>query len=69
MPFDLQSEIVLIKKLVEKYKNIPMSLADACLVRLSGQISDSVIYTLDTDFRIYRKNQRNIIPLIIPDTV
>lgn len=69
MPFDLQSEIVLIKKLVEKYKNIPMSLADACLVRLSGQISDSVIYTLDTDFRIYRKNQRNIIPLIIPDTI
>lgn len=69
LPFDLQSEIVIIKKLMEKYKNVPMSLADACLVRLSEQISNSVILTLDTDFRIYRKNKRNIIPLIIPDSL
>ncbi|MBC8382748.1 MAG: PIN domain-containing protein [Candidatus Cloacimonetes bacterium] len=69
LPFDLQSEIVSIKKLLEKYKNIPMSLADACLVRLSEQISDSVICTLDTDFKIYRKNMRNIIPLIFPENI
>ncbi len=69
LPFDLQSEIVSIKKLLEKYKNIPMSLADACLVRLSEQISDSVICTLDTDFKIYRKNKRNIIPLIFPENI
>jgi len=69
LPFDLQSEIASIKKLLEKYKNVPMSLADACLVRLSEQISDSVICTLDTDFKIYRKNKRNIITLIFPENI
>ena len=67
LPFDLQSESQTIKKLIKKYQNIPMSLADACLVRLSEQISDSIICTLDSDFKIYRKNKREKIPLIIPD--
>jgi len=64
LPFDLQSESKSIKQLLDKYKNVPMSLADACLVRLSEQISESVIFTLDRDFKIYKKNKRNIIPLI-----
>ena len=67
LPFDLQSESQTIKKLIKKYQNIPMSLADACLVRLSEQISDSVVCTLDSDFEIYRKNKRERIPLIIPN--
>jgi len=66
LPFDLQSESNLIKRLLEKYKNVPMSLADACLVRLSEQISESVVCTIDSDFRIYRKNKRDIIPVIMP---
>lgn len=65
LPLDLQAESISIKYLLDKYKNVPMSLADACLVRLSEQISDSVVCTLDSDFRIYRKNRRNI-PVIIP---
>ena len=44
-----------------------MSLADACLVRMSEQIAGSVILTLDRDFKIYRKNKRNIVPTIMPD--
>ncbi len=69
LPFDLEAESNAIKQLLDKYKNIPMSLADGCLVRLSEQISDSVICTIDSDFKIYRKNKRDIIPLIIPNNL
>ena len=39
--------------LMKRYENVPMSLADACLVRMSELISGSLILTLDSDFRIY----------------
>jgi rRNA-processing protein FCF1 len=45
-----------------------MSLADACLVRMAEQIQDAVVFTTDSDFRTYRKNGRQIIPLIMPET-
>lgn len=67
MPFQLETEWSTISKLMKKYSNIPMSLADACLVRMSEQISDSAICTLDSDFKIYRKDQRKIIPVIMPE--
>jgi predicted nucleic acid-binding protein len=69
IPFILETEINLILKLIEKYKNIPMSLADACLVRMCEQISESTICSLDSDFKIYRKAKRKIIPLIIPEDI
>ena len=52
---------------LNKYKNIPMSLANACLVRMCEQIADSTICTLDSDFKIYRKEKRKVIPVIIPE--
>ncbi len=52
-------------ELMLKFANVPMSFADACLVCLAEQ-QDSTIFTLDRDFRIYRKNQTDIIELIIP---
>ncbi|OGL46527.1 MAG: pilus assembly protein [Candidatus Schekmanbacteria bacterium RBG_13_48_7] len=64
--FNFDDEISATKDLLNKYKNIPISLADACLVRMSEQINGSVIFTLDSEFKIYRKNKRNIIPTIMP---
>ena len=69
LPFDLQSEANSIKRLLDKYKDVPISLADACIVRLSEQISESVVCTIDSDFKIYRKNKRNIIPVIMPSCI
>jgi predicted nucleic acid-binding protein len=69
IPFRLESEISSILNLLSKYKNVPMSLADACLVRMSEQISDSSICTLDGDFKIYRKEKRKVIPIIIPKNI
>ncbi len=65
--FSLQSEIESIETLMKKYKDVPMDFADACLVRMSELIENSVVLTVDSDFRIYRKNGKNEIPLIIPD--
>ena len=67
--FKLESELTIVSGLIDKYKNIPMSLADACLVRMSEQIANSIICTLDSDFKIYRKNKRKIIPILIPESI
>jgi predicted nucleic acid-binding protein len=43
-----------------------MSLADACLVRMSELDNASRVLTLDSDFKVYRKNRRQVIPTIMP---
>jgi predicted nucleic acid-binding protein len=46
-----------------------MSLADACLVRMAELYDASSVLTLDTDFRIYRKHGRQLIPIIMPSEI
>jgi predicted nucleic acid-binding protein len=53
-------------KLIHKYEDLPMSLADACLVRLAELHPGTSVFTLDTHFRVYRKNGRQQIPVIVP---
>ncbi len=65
--FRLFDETAKVKSLMKKYANVPMSLADACLVRMSEIIKDSVVFTTDGDFHIYRKNGRQKIDLIVPE--
>ena len=55
-----------LSKLVRKYEDLPMSLADACLVRLAELHPKASVFTLDTHFRIYRKQGRQQIPVIMP---
>jgi len=43
-----------------------MSLADACLVRMSELDSTAQILTLDSDFAIYRRHRRRVIPTLMP---
>ena len=66
LPFRLESETGPVEKLISRYSNVPMSLADACLVRMSEQVSDAILLTLDRDFKIYRKHGRNVIPTRMP---
>ncbi|MBE9055800.1 PIN domain-containing protein [Sphaerospermopsis sp. LEGE 08334] len=65
--FCLDQEIEAVEMLMQRYESVPMSLADACLVRMSEIYPNSSILTLDSDFTIYRKNRHQIIPLIMPD--
>src|SRR5205809_8144637 len=53
--------------LMRRYRNRPMSLADACLVRLSEIHAAAEVLTLDGDFRIYRRHGNRVIPLRIPN--
>ena len=55
-----------IEKLLSRYSNVPMSLADACLVRMSEVTGGSEVCTLDSGFRIYRRHGRQVIPLLFP---
>jgi hypothetical protein len=57
--------------LMQNDSNVPMSgqhtsLADACLVRMSETIADAVLWTTDTDFRIYRRHGRQAVPCRTP---
>ncbi len=65
--FRLSDEIATIQQLMKTYRNIPMSLADACLVRMSELHENSKVMTLDSDFVVYRKSRRKVIPLLIPN--
>ena len=64
--FDLNDDLESVLKLLQKYANVPMSLADACLVRMSETLSDPLVLTTDSDFRIYRRHSRQIIPCVMP---
>lgn len=58
-----------ISKLLKKYRDQPMDLADACLVVMTEKVSNSVVVTLDaTDFAVYRRHEREVIPHISPFT-
>ena len=52
--------------MVRRYADVPMSLADACLVRLAELFPQSPVLTLDSDFSVYRKNGRQVIEVLRP---
>ncbi len=64
--FDLADELPAVARLLKRYASVPMSLANACLVRMTEQFSASPILTLDSDFRVYRKSGRTVIPTLMP---
>jgi len=66
IPFQLNDESEAIKELMKRYQNVPMSFADACLVRMTELIAGSCLLTLDSDFLVYRQNKNQMIDLIIP---
>src|SRR5262245_17021316 len=64
--FDLGDELDRVLSLMEKYADVPMSLADACLVRMSETAADPILLTTDTDFRVYRRHSRQVVPCLTP---
>ena len=64
--FNLGMELDYVLKLMQKYSDVPMSLADACLVRMSETFPESILLTTDSDFRIYRRYGRNVVPCVTP---
>lgn len=62
-----EDERASLRELMARYRDVPMSLADATLVRLAELNDESRVFTLDADFRIYRRHRNKIIPVLMPD--
>ncbi len=64
--FWLQDEHERVRRLMAKYEDVPMALADACVVRKSELAPSATVWTLDSDFTIYRRNGRQRIAVLAP---
>jgi predicted nucleic acid-binding protein len=67
VPFRLEDELASVRHLIRRYASVPISLADACLIRMAEQHTNATVLTIDRDFRIYRKNGRQVVPAILPE--
>ena len=65
--FNLDREQEPVLTLMRKYADVPMSLADACLVRMTEIHPEPTVLTTDADFRIYRRHSRQVVPCVLPD--
>ena len=66
VPYQLESDVSALRERMDKYADVPMALADACLVRMAETIANSRVLTLDGDFRVYRMHGRRRIPVLMP---
>ncbi|MEK7674393.1 MAG: PIN domain-containing protein [Verrucomicrobiota bacterium] len=67
-PFHLDDHASTVARLLEKYRDRKMQLADACLVRMSELHRDCRVFALDRkEFHVYRRFERQVIPLVAPD--
>jgi len=66
LALNLGDQLDRVLDLRDKYADVPMSLADACLVRMSELVADPVVVTTDSDFRIYRSHGRQVVPCLLP---
>ena len=62
----LGGELRALRELLERYADAPMDFADACVVRLAELYTDGIVCTTDSDFRFFRKNRREPIPMLAP---
>jgi uncharacterized protein len=67
LAFDLSEQTAAVLALLKKYRDRQMDLADACIVRMTELTRDCRVMTLDrADFSVYRRNGRELIPVIVP---
>jgi hypothetical protein len=64
--FDCARNIEQLRELAARYADRSPEMADLCLVRMSELHPRHVIITVDDDFRVYRRNKRDAIPLLCP---
>ena len=64
--FRIEEHVPALRRLHQKYRDRPMSLADACIVRMTEIYERHAVLTLDSDFTVYRKHGRVPLALIHP---
>jgi predicted nucleic acid-binding protein len=65
--FHLADSMDAVLTLMQKHADVPMSVADACLVRMTELLPQPILLTTDADFRFYRRHSRRTIPCLLPD--
>ena len=67
LAFNLAEQAASVLTLLNKYADRNMDLADACIVRMTELVRDCRVVTLEkADFLVYRRNGRDLIPLVAP---
>jgi predicted nucleic acid-binding protein len=67
LAFGLSEQTAGVLSLLKKYSDREMDLADACVVRMTELMRNSRVITLDrADFAVYRRNGRDLIPILAP---
>jgi predicted nucleic acid-binding protein len=64
--FDCGSQLERLRDLATRYADRRPDLADLCLIRMSELYPRHQVITVDADFRVYRRNKREAIPLLCP---
>jgi uncharacterized protein len=64
--FQIEDNAETLRRLLQKYRDTPMSLADACIVCMAEIHDRHDVLTLDSDFAVYRKHGRTPLSLICP---
>lgn len=67
--YDVEADVEALTRLMTRYADVPMSLADACLVRVIERQPAAAVLTLDSDFRVYRSHGRRVIPALMPSDI
>ena len=67
--FSLENESGDVRRLIARYASVPMSFADACLVRMSELHESAILLTFDADFTVYRRHGRGEIPVLMPESL
>ena len=64
VPFAIAPEASAIDALMTRFATVPMSLADACLVRMVDLMPQASVFTFDSEFTIYRSRKDRVIGLV-----
>ncbi|KAF0176408.1 MAG: PilT protein domain-containing protein [Limisphaerales bacterium] len=65
--FDSSGQVERLVRLMQRYADIPMPFADACVVCMTEELPTSRVFTLDSDFHVYRRHGRQPIPVLMPN--
>ena len=66
LAFDFAGHLEHLLDLATRYADQKPDLADLCLIRMSELYPRHTVITVDEDFRVYRRNKREAIPLLSP---
>jgi predicted nucleic acid-binding protein len=66
LPFQVGNHLADLAKLLMKYEDTPMDFADACIIQMAEASRDAKVWTIDSDFKIYRLSNRRVVPVLAP---